>query len=56
MEQNAARGGQDVAECRQNTEGFRAGQEYTLPPVQISYRNLAGYSAEKDLRRPWQPA
>ena len=50
------RGVQEAAECRQNAEEFGAGQEYPRPPVQISYRNLVGYPAEKDLRRPWQPA
>ena len=54
--QEAAGCGQEAAECRQDAEEFGAGQEYPLPPVQISYRNLAGYPAEKDLRRPWQPA
>ena len=56
MKQEAAGCGQEAAECRQDAEESRAGQEYPLPPVQISYRNLAGYPAEKDLRRPGQPA
>ena len=56
MKQEAAECGQEAAECRQDAEECGAGQEYPLPPVQISYRNLAGYPAEKDLRRPWQPA
>ena len=34
---------------RQDAEEFGAGQEYPLPPVQISYRSLAGYPAKTPL-------
>ena len=37
---------------QQNPEGFGAGQEHPLPPVQISYRNLAGKSCRKGLETP----
>ena len=56
VRQNGAECDQVAAECGHDAEEFGVRQEYLLPPVQISYRNLAGYPAEKDLRRPWQLA
>ena len=52
---DAVGGGQEAAECGQDAAEFGSSQEF--PPL---YRFLAeifaGCAAEKDLRRPWQPA
>ena len=37
---------------QQDREEFGAGQECTLPPVQISYRNLCRMSCRKGLETP----